>query len=540
MSTGAGRLGDFNAERESIVAEVEQRILAERRAAHLRGGDGRLEYVLNDAAFHETQRLEKGGPDDRKRAARWHELARDLSRMSDAEKEAEAARLTHEHVRDVAGNFDARVYGFVKNILPVGMSLLLTPQRLREGLGNLGELQGRVLIEGELDTVRALAARGTLVVTPTHLSNMDSIVIGFALERAGLPPCTYGAGKNLFSNPILSFFMRNLGAYRVDRRLRHSLYKDVLKEYSTVLIERGFHSLFFPGSTRSRSGGLEQKLKLGLMGTGLRAYENRLAAGAQGLSVFFVPVTLNYHLTLEAETLIDDYLAEVGKSRYIIEDDESSRFGRVTSFIRKTLAMEGATVVRFGQPLDPFGNQVDAEGRSHDPRGRRIDPELFLDDGASGRGPVTQRDNEYTRTLGESIVKAYQRDVVYMATHLVATVLWERVCAQAGVRDPFRVLRMADPQQVSTELLAAGVDRLRDRIRGANGAWGRLDKRSAERPAMGVVDDALRSFTAYHSRPVAERRGGAVVPTSLRLVYYYRNRMAHLPDAAVAGLGGLS
>ena len=137
-------------------------------------------------------------------------------------------------------------------------------------------------------------------------------------------------------------------------------------------------------------------------------------------------------------------------------------------------------------------------------------------------------------------MKAYQRDVVYMATHLVATVLWERVCTQAGVRDPFRVLRMADPQQVSTELLAAGVDRLRDRIRGANGAWGRLDKRSAERPAMGVVDDALRSFTAYHSRPVAERRGGAVVPTSLRLVYYYRNRMAHLPDGAVAGLGGLS
>ena len=74
---------------------------------------------------------------------------------------------------------------------------------------------------------------------------------GFGLMRAGLPPTTYGAGKNLFTNPFISFFMRNLGAYRVDRRLRFELYKDVLKEYSTVLLEHGYHSLFFPGGTRS-------------------------------------------------------------------------------------------------------------------------------------------------------------------------------------------------------------------------------------------------------------------------------------------------
>ena len=53
--------------------------------------------------------------------------------------------------------------------------------------------------------------------------------------------------------------MHNLGAYRVDRRLKHGLYKDVLKTYSCVLIERGYHSLFFPGGTRSRIGGVERR-----------------------------------------------------------------------------------------------------------------------------------------------------------------------------------------------------------------------------------------------------------------------------------------
>ena len=123
---------------------------------------------------------------------------------------------------------------------------------LREGWTPLKNLDSRIHADGEIDIVRACAERGTIVVTPTHSSNMDSPAIGFGLMRAGLPPVTYGAGKNLFTNPFISFFMRNLGAYRVDRRLRFELYKDVLKEYSTVLLEHGYHSLFFPGGTRCR------------------------------------------------------------------------------------------------------------------------------------------------------------------------------------------------------------------------------------------------------------------------------------------------
>src|SRR6202034_2296888 len=137
---------------------------------------------------------------------------------------------------------------------------------MRPGGGGaaMATLDDRVLVEGPIETIRSLADLGTIIFVPTHLWNLDSVVFGFALERAHLPPATYGAGKNLFTNPVLSFFMQNLGAYRVDRRLRHGLYKDVLKTYSCVVIERGYHSLFFPGGTRSRSGGVERKLQLGL------------------------------------------------------------------------------------------------------------------------------------------------------------------------------------------------------------------------------------------------------------------------------------
>ena len=211
---------------------------------------------------------------------------------------------------------------------------------------------------------------------------------------------TYGAGKNLFSNAFMSYFMHNLGAYRVDRRLRFGLYKEVLKEYSTVLLERGYHSLFFPGGTRSRSNQIEHKLKLGLLGTTATAMVNNLRGEEPLRKIFVVPVTINYRLCLEAETLIDDYLAETGKSRYIIEDDEFSRLGRILDFARKTLAHEGAVVLRFGTPLDPYGNEVDPEGRSLDRRGRPLDVSSYTRD---ARGEVVhdpQRDSVYTRKLG--------------------------------------------------------------------------------------------------------------------------------------------
>ena len=112
----------------------------------------------------------------------------------------------------------------------------------------------------------------------------------------------------------------------------------MLKTYSSVMIERGYHSLFFPGGTRSRSGMVESRLKLGLAGTAIEAYaRNAIRAEPRRAPrpIFFVPVTINYALVLEAETLIDDYLKEAGKARYIIEDDEFSQLDRWLAFFRR-------------------------------------------------------------------------------------------------------------------------------------------------------------------------------------------------------------
>ncbi len=516
----------FNDARDDIVSTVVERVVSGTKDSLL---------ALNDAAYHETKRLEGSRkPGEIAKLAEWQKLAHSISKMSEGERRQRLRELTLHYGWDVAGNFNPRVFRVSTRLLPPLVTGLLAPSSLIDQirdparLVSLEALDDKVVVEGPLPKLRKLVEKGTAVYVPTHLSNLDSIVFGYALERAGLPPATYGAGKNLFTNPLLSFFMHNLGAYRVDRRLKHNLYKDVLKTYSCVLLERGYHSLFFPGGTRSRSGGAERRLKLGLVGSAMEAYARTLIAGRER-RIFFVPATINYLITLEAETLIADFLSEAGKGRFIIEDDESSRLGRVASFVRKLLAMRGAVVIRFSEPIDLFGNRVDDEGRSHDRRGREVDPASYVKD-ASGKVTVDgSRDIQYTRELGEEICRAYARDTVIMPTHLVASACFARLRKAAPAADLFTVLRQRDAVTVPRDDLAADVTRLRDQLVALADA-GEASASPELRTASGgdIVEIALRAFAGYHSSPVLLSKPEGLTLCDTNLLFYYQNRLAHL------------
>lgn len=512
----------FNQQRDDLVQTVVERVVSEARDPVL---------LLNDAAYHEIRRLEAG----RKDTTRWRKLARSLGGLDHHAARQRLRELAEEHAHDVDGNFDPRVYAFASRVLPVGLSVLLRPQVLKErGLGDV--LRGHALAErirtsGQIERIQRLAERGTIVYVPTHLSNLDSPVFAYALESAGLPPVTYGAGKNLFTNPILSFFMRNLGAYRVDRRLRHELYKQVLKAYSCILIERGFHSLFFPGGTRSRSGGVERKLKLGLAGTGLEAFVRT------GQKVFFVPATINYMLTLEAETLVDDHLKDAGKGRYIIEDDESTRLSRVTQLVNQLAHMEGSCAVRFGEPVDPFGNAVDDRGESLDRQGRRVDPRSYVvgDDGQPRQDAA--RDAQYTRELGEVVMEHYLRDTVAMTTHVVATAAFARLRAAHAGKDLFALVRRADETIVPRADMLAEIERVQSRLAELD-RRGSIQLSTAVRGATAaeLLDEAERALNGYHSSPVLHAQGEGVALLDPKVLLYYQNRLA---NHGVAWIGGV-
>jgi glycerol-3-phosphate O-acyltransferase len=515
----------FNGERDDIVREVVRRMES-------RASDGRtpLEYVLNDCANEEARRLHAQRDDETKESLRfWRGVIRRVGKMSETDRLATYHDICERMAKDVAGNFDPRVYSFATRAVPHALTGILKPSSLPHDLATIGSghspVDDLMITEGPVDQIRRLGKIGTLVFVPTHLSNLDSVVLGYALMRDDLPPVVYGAGKNLFSNPMVSFFMHNLGAYRVDRRIRAQVYKDVLKTYSCVMIERGYHSLFFPGGTRSRSGMVERRLKLGLAGTAIEAFAHNRVRGIDR-PVFFVPTTINYALVLEAETLIEDWLKEAGKSRYIIDDDEFSQLDRWVAFIRKLGEVEAPTVIRFGKPVDPFGNAVDDEGHSLAPDGRAIDPGGYVS--AKGKPNVdARRDAAYTREMGQHLVREYERETVLMGTQIVSHVLFRHLVRDTPGVDLFGRLRHRGGEiTVPRAELVAELGRVQDRLREMEGR-GEVRLSAAAR-SLGpdtLLDRVFAAFVGYHRRAILARNDdGSIAIEDPTLLLYYQNR----------------
>ena len=492
-------------------------------------GDAFLEAALSDTLYHEGLRLERAGDDPASRA--WRELyahvRRELVGASGPRRRALLGEIVRRYAEEVLGNFDERVYRVATRVVPHGLSLLLKGLSLRR-LATLDVLSrglaDHVEVEGEVEHARALLDRGTLLVVPTHSSNLDSIVLGYAVYLLGIPPLTYGAGINLFANPLLAFFMHNLGAYKVDRTKKAELYKQVLKEYQTCALEMGYHSLFFPGGTRSRSGEVERHLKKGLLGTGLTAYQNNLAAGRPNPDVFIVPCTLNYKLVLEAETLIEDHLKEAGKARFIITDDEFSQPRKVLTFMSNLLSLDSRIAVRFGRPLDVFGNPVDREGRSLDPHGRPVDRRGYVQrDGQPVRD--AQRDQQYTQELADAIAATWLRDNVLMSTHLVAFALTRLLERQNPGMDRYRLLRTGGASEsFGMAELHAELDALLAALR-AHPAGPALDGLVAAGDVPEIAADAFKHFGIYHARAAAHRQGDRVFHGDRNLLLFYGNRL---------------
>ena len=508
----------FNSERDDIVSEVVKRICTTHEPDR-----ARLEIALNDAAYHEIRRLEKQRDEEaRDRLGYWRSMIRRIGKMDDTEQRRVLHTIVTEMTRDVAGNFDPRVYRFARQAAPRLIGGIMEPRRL---VAAVPESLDRVLkVQGDLERLRRLQNEGSLVFVPTHSSNLDSMVLAQALEISGLPPVVYGAGKNLFTNPIISFFMHNLGAYRVDRRIRVSLYKDILKLYSQVMIERGYHSLFFPGGTRSRSGMIERHVKLGLLGSAVEAFTTNQVRRIDR-PVWFVPTTINYALVLEAETLIKDWLMEEGQARYIIEDDEFSQIDRWFAFFRKMVGMRGACIIRFGDPIDPFGNRVDARGQSLTPTGRAIDAGGYVEQ----RGkPVidTLRDAAYTRELGEVLAQRYEEDTVLMSTQVVAHVLFRDLVQSTPGMDLFARLRLRGEIGLDCETLCQELGEARDRLCAleAKGRVRTSDVVKEDTPSE-LLQRALSYWKGYHDSTAATLEGDRVVLGDPSLLLYYQNRL---------------
>ena len=87
--------------------------------------------------------------------------------------------------------------------------------------------------------------------------------------------------------------------------------------------------------------------------------------------------------------------------------------------------------------------------------------------------------------------------------------------------------------KVEVEDAERAITRLRERL-AEHPEWGKVADSLSEKSAAQMLDDGLRSLQSYHTRPVVTRVGDAIRVGYSKLLFYYQNRMSHIPreDAA--------
>ena len=478
----------------------------------------------------------KVDPDDE--VVFWNGVKSQLLDLDNNEKDDKQVKVDQilkdiisRYVQEITGNFKPSHYRLARRIIKFGFARLLNAARIKKfGAMWRGELtlQDKIQIIGETEQVRKLAKIGTVVIVPTHFSNLDSILIGWVIHTLGLPPFIYGAGLNLFNMEIFAYFMNSLGAYKVDRRKKNLIYLESLRTYSSMALRDGCHSLFFPGGTRSRSGKIEDRLKLGLLGTAIEAQRINYEKDGVGRhnKIFIVPVVTNYNFVLEAPALIRNYLEREGQERYYLESDRYDKSSRILKFLIEFFTKGNNISVSIGKGLDLFGNYVDEEGMSIDQHGNRINSrDYFL-----FQGKITadfQREEEYTRMLSDVIVKEYHRINRVQSSHLVAFTAFRLIRRKHKNLDLYSVLRLpTDEIEIEYSEFKKVFTKMRDKI---------IDLFNVDKVDMAthlteeiddVIDLGISNVGMYHSRrPVLKNKEGNIITQDINNLYYYHNRM---------------
>jgi glycerol-3-phosphate O-acyltransferase len=530
-------LQNLKRDRETIITEVTSRMREEVE----RGKDNLLE-LINGTLYLERERLRKYSHlykhPERDRAF-YRGLSRNLAALSDGQLKIVLDRLVQHYVEEITGNFNSAMYRVATAVIPRGLSLMLntlSPSRILKNFPEIPSIDNTVILSGPVDKIRRLKdGGGVLVYVPVHQSNLDSPVLGYGIYRSCLPPVMYGAGLNLFQMPVFPFFMGRLGAYTVDRLKKSDLYKRILKQYAAVTLEMGYDHLFFPGGTRSRSGLVETRLKKGLLGTALKAFVSSRMKG-RDTRFFIVPITVSYHLVLEAPTLVADHLVETGRSRYIIIDDESSKPGVVFDFMQRIFSMQARIYFNFCEPMDPFGNAVSDEGLSIDGQGRVIDIDGYITRGGEIRAD-DQRDQVYTNETAQRIVDSYLANTCILTTQAAAHVLFTALRRKCRAGDLFKFLREdALTCSVTVDEAAGELERLAARLLVLE-QEGRIRMEPLMKSASGldVLMNAVKYFGVFDRDPVIYRQGNRLFTRDPNLLYYYSNRLSSYGPEAVNG-----
>jgi glycerol-3-phosphate O-acyltransferase len=188
----------------------------------------------------------------------------------------------------------------------------------------------------QLEGVAGLSQRHPVVFLPSHKSNLDHLVLQYALWENGHPPNHTAGGINMNFFPV-GPLVRRSGVFFIRRTFKDQpVYKLVLQHYVDYLIEKRFSLEWYIEGGRSRSG------KLLPPRFGLLAYVVDAFRRGKSEDVFLIPVSIAYDQ-------IQDVGSYVAEQRGAAKEKES--FSWFVRMVRALGRRYGNIHIRFGEPL---------------------------------------------------------------------------------------------------------------------------------------------------------------------------------------------
>jgi len=248
----------------------------------------------------------------------------ELAKLARQQQRSEAAlfREASRHLREMAATHSPFVIDLVARLIHQVYTL---------GYGETIEYDHR-----QLTRIASLAQQHPVVFLPAHRSNLDHLVLQYALHENGLPPNHTAGGINMNFFPV-GPLVRRSGVFFIRRGFRDNpTYKLVLRSYIDYLIEKRFSLEWYIEGGRSRSGKLLPP-RFGLLGYVADAYRR-----GKSDDVFLIPVSIGY-----------DQIQDVGS--YVAEQrggaKQKESLGWFIGVIRTLRHRYGNIHIRFGEPL---------------------------------------------------------------------------------------------------------------------------------------------------------------------------------------------
>jgi glycerol-3-phosphate O-acyltransferase len=497
-----------------------------------------LHDIISKTIYQEKQRV-KNNPwtvDPPNEALFWAKLHKRLSEETDTSQNANNRLILEELLRliisrysqEIVGSFKISTFQFARKFLTVFFNAIYNPLRgkhLFTFWSSARLLMPKFKVEGPIEDIRKLSKDHVLIVVPTHSSNLDSILIGYMLDfKVGLPGFSYGAGLNLYNFGLAAYFMNRLGAYRVDRRKKNPIYLETLKAMSQISIRQGTHSIFFPGGTRSRSNHVEQKLKLGLLGTTIQAQRDLCEEGSNK-RIVIVPLVVNNHFILEAPSLINEYLKSIGQEQYQRDKRKFTVFQKM-SYWFQFFNRDTEVVFKFGKPVDVFGNQLDVNAQSRHKSGHLVSLEDYFKIGENIIQDE-QREAEYTRILSQHIAQSYMENTVVLESMMVAFACYNLFLKKYKEPDVFQLLKYKPKElELSRPLVEETLIQLKSLIL-EQSQEGKicLDERLIVKTSEDILDAGMRQLGIFHIDKILYLEQEKVKTNNIRLLYFYANRL---------------